>query len=195
MSTINAGMYLFFLAICWLLFFASHSVLATTRVKLWFIQRFNISQNNYRLIYNLLSILFFAPALYFGFLDYRFKIFSGHFIFKLAGVTFIIIGLSGMLYSIYQYFNQMVGVKPTGNQLIISGLNQYIRHPLYTSTFLLCAGITFTLPYYSILLSMVFVIVYTLIATRWEEQKLSLIFGEQYLTYKKRTPAFLPKFW
>ena len=82
----------------------------------------------------------------------------------------------------------------TGNSLIITGIHRYVRHPLYTGTFLFIWGLFVFMPYTSLLISNFIITGYTLLAIRFEEQKLIREFGLPYEEYKKRVPKISPSF-
>lgn len=82
-----------------------------------------------------------------------------------------------------------------GIGLVTTGIYKYIRHPQYTGFFLIITGwvlhweTTLTLGMYPILFLM-----YLLLARR-EEIDLKKRFGDEYETYRQRTPMFLPILW
>ncbi len=76
--------------------------------------------------------------------------------------------------------------------LVTSGIYHYIRHPLYSSLFLLAWGIFFKLPS---LLGMILALAATifLVATaKADENECTRFFGPQYQEYIKTTRMFVP---
>lgn len=108
-------------------------------------------------------------------------------------------GLLIMALCIEKYFGRLSGLKTlfvdevhTGNQLIVTGMHRYVRHPLYTGTFLFIWGLFIFIPYTSLLISNFIITVYTLIGIRWEEEKLIQEFGDSYKIYQKKVPKLIP---
>jgi protein-S-isoprenylcysteine O-methyltransferase Ste14 len=76
--------------------------------------------------------------------------------------------------------------------LVTSGIYQYIRHPLYSSLFLLTWGIYFKL---SSLLGMVLAVIATvflILTAKADEKECKNFFGEEYAEYMKSTKMFIP---
>ena len=79
-------------------------------------------------------------------------------------------------------------------RLVTYGIFSWVRNPLYVGNFLVwmgfavISGVLWFLP----VAAVIFAIEYTLIV-RYEEGVLESIFGQEYLTYKARTPRWLPR--
>ncbi len=86
----------------------------------------------------------------------------------------------------------LVSEKPEYNELIITGIHRYVRHPLYLGTFIFIWGAFFLDPEGSLLIADVIITLYTLYGIRLEESKLEKEFGEAYHIYKKEVPMILP---
>ena len=100
---------------------------------------------------------------------------------------------------IKKYFSSLSGLRTffidevkTGNRLIITGIHRYVRHPLYTGTFLFIWGLFILMPLASLLISNFIITIYTLIGIRFEEEKLIKEFGLPYVEYQKRVPKLIP---
>ena len=78
-------------------------------------------------------------------------------------------------------------------ELITEGLYAHIRHPLYLATVLVFGSITLIYPFPIVFTFVFCMIVYTLVGAYFEEQKLIIQYGEDYLEYKKRVGFILPK--
>ena len=110
----------------------------------------------------------------------------------------MVIGGLIMLLCIKKYFLSLSGLKSlvaeeiVANELRIDGVHQYVRHPLYFGTFVFIWGLLLLFPYLSLLIANSIITIYTLIAIRFEEQKLVDEFGEAYIKYKNNVPMILP---
>jgi len=150
----------------------------------------------------LLIIGLFAFAFLVGLIYYQIEIptialFSLNYFVLVAG---IIIGLSGlllMLVCIRKYFMSLSGLRSLfienySNELQITGVHKYIRHPLYLGTFVFIWGMFLLLPYLSLFISNLVITIYTLIGIELEEKKLIAEFGEQYCEYRRKVPKLIP---
>ncbi|MBF0472735.1 MAG: isoprenylcysteine carboxylmethyltransferase family protein [Nitrospirae bacterium] len=98
-----------------------------------------------------------------------------------------------------QFFSYIKGKEISGdleglniNGLITNGIYGYVRHPLYLGSFLI---ITFN-PYLDIN-KIAFIIaadIYFIIGGLIEQRRMIKIFGDEYIEYQKKVPAFFPSF-
>lgn len=187
------------LAVFWALFCAMHSLLAA----LWWKERVKRIMGKqfryYRLYYSFFAFGSMGAVLY-----YQLSI-DSPFLFKqntasaIAGSLLCASGLVVMAICIRKYFLHLSGVKSlylndseAANQLQISGIHRYVRHPLYSGTFLAIWGLWLLQPQLSLLIADVVITGYTLLAIGWEEQKLEAEFGDSYRRYKKQVPKLIP---
>jgi protein-S-isoprenylcysteine O-methyltransferase Ste14 len=78
-------------------------------------------------------------------------------------------------------------------RVIDTGVFSLIRHPLYSSALIIYVGFFLTtLSLFSLLLFLCIFLFYDVIA-RFEEKKLQEAFGEDYVSYKKKTTKWFPK--
>lgn len=150
----------------------------------------------YRLLYNVFSVISFAPILYLMLVLPDNDLYQAPppwIYLKLAGQ-----GLSALLllFAVLQTdalsfagLRQLFGEDKPGN-LVTKGFYRFIRHPLYTfgllflwltpkvsvNTFVVYASLT----------------VYILGGAYFEERKLLREFGQKYEDYKSTTPMFIP---
>lgn len=76
--------------------------------------------------------------------------------------------------------------------LVTSGIYCHLRHPQYLGLILIVLGFNIqwpTLP--TLLMAPILIVMYVWLARR-EDQELASVFGDDYLEYSARTPAFLP---
>jgi protein-S-isoprenylcysteine O-methyltransferase Ste14 len=76
--------------------------------------------------------------------------------------------------------------------LVTMGIYHYIRHPLYSSLFLLAWGIFFKLP--SLFGGVLFILatVFLILTAKADEAECTKFFGLQYQDYMKKTRMFIP---
>ena len=116
----------------------------------------------------------------------------------IVSVTGIITGGFIMIFFAKKFFFELSGAdvfiktkRPA--TLIMKGLYNYVRHPLYTATLLLIWSIFFLHPSLSNLISGLCITIYTVIGIHYEEKKLISSFGESYIQYRSETPMLIPK--
>ena len=76
--------------------------------------------------------------------------------------------------------------------LVTSGIYQYIRHPLYSSLFLLAWGIFFKLPSLFGMILAVTATLFLIATAKADEAECIQFFGIQYQEYMKKTTMFIP---
>ncbi len=192
------------LSVLWIIFCALHSVLISIPVTEFMKERLKNKYRFYRLLYNLFSFATFIPVML-----YTWSI-SGEYFFEWGGYlkilrfAMIISAIILIIFSLKEYdWLQFIGLRQILNDrahctmnssgsINDSGVLGIMRHPLYTSVFLLLwAGkLNLTLLIVNIILS-----IYLVIGTKLEEQKLVAEFGSDYLEYKKRVSMYFPAKW
>jgi protein-S-isoprenylcysteine O-methyltransferase Ste14 len=88
---------------------------------------------------------------------------------------------------------EFIGLTSKEPELIIKGALQYVRHPLYSGLILISLGFFLFSPSLSAAISVGSIWLYLVVGIRLEEKKLVEEFGDDYLKYKKSTPAIIPK--
>jgi protein-S-isoprenylcysteine O-methyltransferase Ste14 len=80
------------------------------------------------------------------------------------------------------------------HELVRSGPYRLIRHPIYTSMLcmLLGTGLLLVTPLTLLLPSLLFFVTGTEIRVRIEEKLLAAQFGDEFLEYRRRVPAYIP---
>jgi len=79
-----------------------------------------------------------------------------------------------------------------GARLVTHGIYRYLRHPQYLGLILIVLAFNIqwpTLP--TLLMAPALIIMYVRLA-RWEDEEMATFFGEAFLDYSARTPAFIP---
>jgi len=79
-------------------------------------------------------------------------------------------------------------------KLVTSGPYSIVRNPLYTANIIAMLGmcVVFELLWFLPVTFLYLFALYSMV-TRYEEEKLSIKFGEAYLAYKKRVPRWIPR--
>ncbi|MCW3789316.1 methyltransferase family protein [Plebeiibacterium sediminum] len=192
----------FILSLIWGFYFALHSVLASNDVKSYFKKRFPSFYPYYRIFYNLIALFLLIPMHLFQQSIPPIMLINKGVLMSVLGGGIMFVGLilgllafrnySGKEFVGLDFRNDNVGLK-TGN-LNVSGLNQYVRHPLYFATLLMVWGYFIIWPTLMVLVIACVISVYLVVGTKLEEKKLIAEFGDQYLQYKKQVPMLIPFF-
>jgi len=185
------------LAFLWIIYCVLHSVLASTSVKQSVQQRLGKNYKYYRIFYTVFSFLFLVALLYFQVTISTSQLFNLTSFSVLFGILITFAGLMLMIACIGKYFISLSGLRSlvsenSSNQLMITGVHRYVRHPLYLGTFIFIWGLFLLLPYLSLLIANTIITIYTLIGITLEEKKLIREFGESYLQYRSKVPKLLP---
>jgi protein-S-isoprenylcysteine O-methyltransferase Ste14 len=84
------------------------------------------------------------------------------------------------------------GLNPD-HQLVQSGAYRFVRHPIYASMLCMLLGTGFLItPMPALLLALVFFLIGVEIRIRIEDALLAARFGEAFVEYQHRVPAYLP---
>jgi protein-S-isoprenylcysteine O-methyltransferase Ste14 len=186
------------LILSWILYGVLHSWLASHPVKQLVKRQFPVLGKYYRLLYTIFAFLGLAAVIIFQLYLPAVVVFVPSTVSLVAGILSAVTGMCIMFICIHKYFFQLSGLKSLyasapSNELMITGIHRYIRHPLYSGTFLFIWGAWLLWPYDTFLAANIVITVYTLIGIRLEEQKLVKEFGESYKAYKKRVPMLVPR--
>ncbi len=124
-------------------------------------------------------------------------VFARSFAGEAMGFLICLSGLVVMGICIKKYFISLSGLRSLVEEkpaavLMLNGIHRYVRHPLYSGTFMAIWGSFFMYPLLSLLISNTIITLYTLIGIRYEERKLVAEFGAAYTAYQKRVPKLLP---
>ena len=176
-----------------LIFCVLHSVLLLPQVK----QKTNgfISAKQYRLLFNVLSLMLLA-AIFLAYSQINKQVlfsFKGQ---NWIGLALVILGsyLANIAFKAYNTLEFLGLADEAKNQkLNTGGMNKYVRHPLYSATLLLLFGLLIIEPTQSFFGLSAILIVYLLIGIKLEEEKLIAVFGQEYRDYLKSVPMLIPK--
>ncbi len=145
-------------------------------------------------------VVVFLLSLVIGLLTDRiFKLppmFQGN-LFKMLGIILILIGtalasISGRSLTVKGRNGNLP--RGTTNKLVENGLYAYVRHPAFDGFFFILIGIVLIINSCGFLLmALVDIGLLIYFAIFIEERENYERFGERYLDYKKRVPAFIPR--
>jgi len=186
------------LAIIWIAYCVVHSVLAAVSVKLWAQQQLKTKFRYYRIAYSIFSFLGLVAILIFQFSMRSTLLFLPGIVTQVAGMLMMATGAAIMVSMIWKYFMQLSGIRWLTQEMIksklqVTGLHRFVRHPLYSGTFVFIWGWFVFYPSLSFLICSSVITIYTLIALKYEEQKLIQEYGNDYIQYRKKVPSLLPK--
>ncbi len=164
----------------------------------------NLAAAVYRAVFNVLSILSLAPALYFvvALPDRVLYQFEGPLSYLVLAIQ-VVAGF-GVIYSVYQLdvwffagFRQLLdrgaaSIDSTStSRLVTNGLHRYVRHPLY-STSIVFVWLVSPMTINRLTLIVCFT-VYFYIGSIFEERKLVHEFGAAYRQYQRDVPRLIPR--
>ena len=115
--------------------------------------------------------------------------------FQHAGIALIVLGIVlriAAVVSLGKYFTVDVTIRKN-HRLKEDGMYTYIRHPSYAASLLSFAGFGMVLNnWLSLLLILTAILIVFIRRMNIEEQVLTTQFGEEYLSYKRRTKRIIP---
>jgi methanethiol S-methyltransferase len=187
------------LAAAWIIYCFFHSLLASVTIKEYVKRSWGSQFKYYSLYYTLFAFLGFALLIYFLLTLLSWRVFPTNIYTMIFGGVFTSFGGMIVISCIRKYFFQLSGLgtlkkETRSNELMITGIHKYVRHPLYSGTFVFIWGLWLLIPSAALGISNFIITVYTLIGIRFEEKKLELEFGEAYRTYQKEVPMIIPRF-
>jgi protein-S-isoprenylcysteine O-methyltransferase Ste14 len=179
------------LGMFWVVYFAIHSLMARSRFKLYLRLSIPAFYPYYRSVYSIFATVNFLLLIWLHvivpselifetgnlrFAGYGFCLFSG-----------IILALAGKSYGAGFLFREA-----KSKYLLRSGLNAYVRHPLYFGFLLFVIGFFLVSPNWKNLVFAVITILYLIVGTLLEERKLIDEFGQEYVNYRKEVKMLIP---
>jgi protein-S-isoprenylcysteine O-methyltransferase Ste14 len=188
------------LALGWIVFYASHTLLASLNIKRKFRLWMGAQYKWYRLIYSLLAaFLFLGLFVYAGSItpNWVFTPSDGstYFGYMLATVGTIIAVKSMKEISVSRF----IGWHPHDDlkekdELIVNGWYRYVRHPLYLALILIFLGYFLYVPNLASMVHLLALLLYLPPGIYFEEKKLIAIYGQGYIDYQNNVPPILPRF-
>jgi len=180
--------------LAWIVFGLLHSALAGPTAKHIL---GNSLGNKYRLFYNALAIITFGFAAWIGLLIFsdapnlewggRVKVLLSFV--AISGWILLFIAAGGYDMRRFMGLSQATQNASEDEPLRTDGLHRYVRHPLYSAVFLILIGGAWT---HFGLATAIFGSLYAIAGTWSEERKLITLYGQEYVDYKNKVPAFIP---
>lgn len=184
--------------IAWSVYYALHSILASSKIKQISLNRFSWSSTNYRLFYSIFSVIGFLLLIW----HYKTTKASPPLLetnttftyisYFLMAVGSIVIMISSKAFKLTSFFGLSNKTQPDSETLYESGVYKLIRHPLYFGTLLAFWGNwlnSFSTTFFTIALVSTF---YIFIGISFEEKKLKEQFGDKYKLYTNKTKMIIP---
>jgi protein-S-isoprenylcysteine O-methyltransferase Ste14 len=183
-----------YFGIAWIVYCGLHSILATALAKTFFRP---VIRQYYRLFYSMIAIGGLVALLAWQINLPTIELWQKNSMLKVAGLIISFLGFSMMLYCLRKYFVSHRGYREllTENQqpvFVFYGMNRWVRHPLYFSTFIFLWSLLLVFPLLSFLIANSIITIYTLIGIRFEEKKLVKTFGQAYIDYQRKVPMIIP---
>ncbi len=187
------------LIVAWLLFGLLHSLLAGGRFKQLVHSRMKSGYRFYRIIYSFFATISLIAVLWYHFSINTILLWNNSVAEKTAAIILSIPAIIVIAISIKKYFLDLSGINvfiksyPVQNQqLELTGLRKYVRHPLYFGTLLFVWCFFVWKPSLSNLISSICITLYTRVGVYFEERKLVKEFGDEYKSYIKKVPMLVP---
>lgn len=149
-------------------------------------------------MYNIIAFIGLCCLIPFSVLGCHQFVFQTNTVTYVVASIFIIIGLI-ILFKAFQLFNlkEFFGLEQLQSPekpstLIIKGLYQYVRHPLYTGLIIFIIGIWLLYPTLAVSAFVIISIAYIDYGSSLEEEKLLLEFGDAYKQYQQSVKKLIP---
>ncbi len=118
----------------------------------------------------------------------RSTLFTDNFYLLFLGILFF---TGGILLLITASLNLRKSVNT--KEIVISGPFKYIRHPIYTSIYILSIGLGLIFFAWLWFIIMIVFIPFWYIECREEEKEMIKLYGKKYIEYQRKTGMFLPR--
>jgi protein-S-isoprenylcysteine O-methyltransferase Ste14 len=197
-----------YLSLLWASFGLGHSVFLNKKIMSQLQDFFRLNPEGYRLVYSVFSIIHFGLVFYFQTTIPKTILFTPPLFISIAGYFGLIASIICLILILKRYSSafDFLGLNAifkkndqsnSGNdsekQLVKTGWNAYVRHPIYTATLAAFWFAWLTDPTIAWLIFCLVNTAYVIFAIPIEERKLVEEFGEDYRIYKKEVPALVPR--
>lgn len=172
-------------------YYALHSIMASSAVK-FVSKNIGINEQLYRILFNVIALV----TTYVVFICFRETPNTLNFAGSPIGFILVIAGVFLVLKSLINYdLLAFIGLTKENHsdELIISGLNSRLRHPLYLGILIGLVGWIIVQPTSAVVVTYIVTLIYVQFGIYFEEKKLIAQFGEQYKSYKQSVPKLIPR--
>lgn len=119
-------------------------------------------------------------------------------VFSYLAFPLWVIGWATLIWCFWDFAQKGKGTPAPNDppkELVVSGLYQYVRNPMYVGIFLINVGYFVRFGYWNLLFYLVlyFAVVHSFVIF-YEEPHLKKTFGASYEEYLKKTPRWIPRF-
>lgn len=183
-----------YLGVFWLFYYAIHSALATERIKRFFAEKLPAVYGWYRLLYSMFAGINFALLLWFHLITPSHYVFPSSLPLQIVGGVFGIAAVLVFVLAMSQY-DWRFWVSNTGesqNELVTTGLNNIVRHPLYFAVILGLIALVLISPNWKNLIFAIITLLYIIAGALLEERKLIHKYGRPYIDYRERVKMLIP---
>lgn len=184
------------LVVSWSLLYTLDFSLTGLKLKKIFRRKIGMTINWYALIYSLTSSLFFVGILFQSALIPTYQILTKGSITEYLAYVFAGFGTIIMVKSTKQIsLSRLLGISSGSDQvdeLVVSGLYSKIRHPLYAGFVLIFIGYFLFAGTAAAAVHLICLTIYIPIGIYFEEKNLVDLYGQSYIEYQEKVPAFFP---
>jgi protein-S-isoprenylcysteine O-methyltransferase Ste14 len=198
----STGTELLLLTLAWLAYFLLHSLLASMGTKGLLARYLPAVMPWYRLLFNLLALILIVPPLIMLWSYRSDPLWQWQGAMAWLAYALMILSVAGFIWSTRYYDSrEFLGIRQLQRhqqeindqeQLQISPLHRFVRHPWY-SLGLLLIWVQDMDP--ARLVSALCLTGYLILGSRLEEHKLLLYHGDAYRYYQQRVPGLIPRPW
>lgn len=186
-----------YLSALWMFYYTLHSALATEGIKRFFDQRLPALAAHYRLLYSFFAVVNFLLLLWLHSIAPSPRIFDPAVVVVAIA---LLIGVSGgvvILFALRRYrirflFTDISRSEESAGGLITTGLNAYVRHPLYFGMILILISCFLAFPNWKNAGFAIVSFIYIAIGSLLEERKLLDYYGTEYAAYRKKVKMLIP---
>lgn len=196
------SLHLTLLALVWMGYFIIHSLLASLTLKQWVALRLPALLPWYRILYNFVALVLILPPLIALWWLHSEPFWRWEGVWAWLAYSLMLMACFGFAWSLRYYDSrEFLGLKQLERQqqdvadqeqLHISPLHRYVRHPWYSLGLVLVWTQDMD-P--ARLVSAVCITLYLIYGSILEERKLLVFHGERYREYRKSVPGLVPRPW
>tara|TARA_B100001057_G_scaffold180624_2_gene181353 strand:+ start:18484 stop:18930 length:447 start_codon:yes stop_codon:yes gene_type:complete len=115
---------------------------------------------------------------------------------KILGLVFFVLGICVIFVAVRLFKNQETTVNPISikkaSSLVVNGIFQYSRNPMYLGMTFILLGISFySNPVGGILLTILFIMYITQFQIKPEEKAMKELFADQWIEYKEKVRRWI----